>query len=162
MAKTGDLEARIRALEDIEAIKQIKYRYLRCLDTKRWDEMAETFTEDATTTYSDGEYSFQGVDQIMKFLRESPLGKEGEFIGVHHCHHPEIELTGETRARGTWALYNYLLHKRSGTGLRLCAYYQDEYVKQDGCWKIKSTGYTRIFEEIWERADTPSLKLTAG
>lgn len=159
MAERGEIDARLRTLEDIEAIKQLKYRYLRCLDTKRWDELAETLTEDATTSYADGQYSFRGRDEILRFLKESPLAEEGGFVGVHHCHHPEIEFTGEGRARGTWALYNYLVHKTQGIEMRLGAYYHDEYVKENGRWKIRSTGYTKIFEEFWERADLPSLKL---
>ena len=32
----------------LEDIRQLKYRYLRCVDQKRWDELADVFTEDAT------------------------------------------------------------------------------------------------------------------
>lgn len=162
MASLAELEARIQALEDLEAIKRLKYKYLRCLDTKQWDEMAETFAADATTSYSDGELSFSGRDAIMKFLRESALAQRNGMIGVHHVHHPEIELTGPTSATGVWALYNYLLHHGDKSGLRLCAYYHDEYVKIGGQWLIKSTGYRRVFEEVWDRKDSPSLKLVAG
>jgi len=162
MATVAELEARIQALEDIEAIKRLKYKYLRCLDTKHWDGMAETFAVDAVTSYSDGELSFQGRDEIMKFLRESALGTPTGMIGVHHVHHPEIEMTGPTTAKATWALYNYLLHPGEHSGLRLCAFYHDEYVKTGGQWLIKSTGYRRVFEEVWDRKDSPSLKLVAG
>ena len=41
-------------LHEIEAIKRLKYRYMRCLDQKRWAELAECFTEDATTAYGGG------------------------------------------------------------------------------------------------------------
>ena len=34
------------AMGDIDEIQQVKYRYLRALDTKHWDEMAATLTED--------------------------------------------------------------------------------------------------------------------
>jgi bile-acid 7alpha-dehydratase len=159
MAGLAELEARIQSLEDIEAIKRLKYKYLRCLDTKQWDEMATTFAPNATTDYSDGELKFSGRDTIMKFLRESAMGGPEGLIGVHQVHHPEIELTSPTTAKGTWALYNYLLHKTGNTGLRICAYYHDEYVKTQGQWLIKSTGYKRIFEESWDRKDSPSLKL---
>jgi hypothetical protein len=37
-------------LEEIEAIKQLKYRYFRCLDSKRWAELAECFAPDATSS----------------------------------------------------------------------------------------------------------------
>ena len=35
----------------IEAIKRVKYRYLRALDTKHWDDFADTLTEDITGDY---------------------------------------------------------------------------------------------------------------
>ncbi|HEY3995026.1 MAG TPA: nuclear transport factor 2 family protein, partial [Mycobacterium sp.] len=36
----------LEELADIEAIKQLKYRYLRALDTKHWDDYADTLAED--------------------------------------------------------------------------------------------------------------------
>lgn len=36
----------VRALLDIEEIKQLKARYFRLLDTRRWDEWAQLFTVD--------------------------------------------------------------------------------------------------------------------
>jgi bile-acid 7alpha-dehydratase len=162
MASLAELEARLQALEDIEAIKRLKYKYLRCLDTKQWDEMGTTFAPDATTSYSDGALSFQGRDAILKFLKECALADPAGLIGVHHVHHPEIELTSATTAKGTWALYNYLLHKIDKTALRLCAFYHDEYIKTASGWLIKSTGYRTVFEEGWERKDSPSLKLVKG
>jgi hypothetical protein len=32
----------------IEEIRQVKHCYLRCVDLKLWDDLADTFTEDAT------------------------------------------------------------------------------------------------------------------
>ena len=42
---------RPRNQRDIEAIKQLKYRYLRTLDLKQWDEFAECFVPEATGDY---------------------------------------------------------------------------------------------------------------
>ena len=39
------------AMGDIDEIKQVKYRYLRALDTKHWDEFADTLTEDVIGDY---------------------------------------------------------------------------------------------------------------
>jgi hypothetical protein len=162
MPDLAALEARIQRLEDLEEIKRLKYCYLRALDTKAWDELAETLAEDATTEYSDGAYRFQGRDEILRFLKATPLAQPDGLVGVHHVSQPEIEITEPGRARGTWALYNYLIHKSGEQGIRLCAFYYDEYVKLGGSWKIQSTGYRRVFEETWSRKDMPSLKLTAG
>jgi hypothetical protein len=160
MTDVTDLESRIRALEDLEAIKRLKHRYFRCLDLKLWDEMAECFTADATVDYGGGAYRFAGVEAIVQFLRES-LGRETGALGYHHGHHPEIELTGEATAHGVWALDNYLFNAARKRGVRIAAYYRDEYVKVRGAWRIRHTGYTYVFHEEWNRDDTPSLRLLA-
>ena len=38
-------------LADVAAIELIKYRYLRALDTKHWDDFADTLTEDVVGDY---------------------------------------------------------------------------------------------------------------
>jgi hypothetical protein len=157
MADLAEIEARLKRYEDIEAIKQLKYKYFRTLDSKLWDELAECFTDDATTAYSGGKHSYQGKDAIMKFLRE---GLNPTMISMHQCHHPEIELTSDTTAKGVWALYDYVIITPVNMSLRGAAFYHDEYVKVSGDWKIKHTGYERIFEEVWDRGDIKSLNIT--
>ena len=160
MATLDELEARLRTLEDLEAIKRLKYKYWRCLDQKRWDELAECFTADATVSYGGGQYRFTGRDQIIGFLRDA-LSVERGTIGFHHGHHPEIALTSPTTARGQWALHNYMLNSNQQRGVREGAFYEDEYVKLGGEWKLQHTSYTYVFHEEWSRTDTPSLRVTA-
>lgn len=145
---------------ELEAIKQLKYRYLRHLDCKQWDELAACFAEDAEVSYGDGKFSFRGRDAIMAFL-EKALGSS-HLVTAHRVHQPEIELLGDDAARGLWALDDVLIDTRSQISLRGAAIYSDEYVKVDGAWRFRSTGYRRIFEETESRADTPSLRLTAN
>ncbi len=144
---------------EIEAIRQLKYRYFRCLDTKLWDEMRDLFVPDAVSSYGGGKYSFKGRDAIVKFLTEA-LGNTR--ITMHHGHHPEIELTGEDTATGVWALEDLVIDTENDVTIRGAAYYRDEYVKVDGHWKFRSTGYERLFEEVESRKDRPSLRLTAN
>lgn len=147
-------------LQEIEAIKRLKYRYLRCLDQKRWNELAECFTADAHSSYGDGKYSFAGRDKIMEFLENSMSSPS--MLTSHRVHQPEIDLTSETTATGTWALEDTVIETNAQITIRGAAFYTDEYVKVGGEWKIKSTGYRRTFEEMVSRKDTPSLKLTAN
>jgi hypothetical protein len=146
-------------LHEIEAIKRLKYRYCRCLDEKRWEDLEQCLTEDATSSYSDGKYSFAGRAAIMAFLR-SALGPPSR-ISSHRVHHPEIDLTSPTVATGIWALDDVVIETDANLTIRGAAFYQDEYVKVGGEWKIKSTGYARLYEEMESRGDTPSLRLTA-
>ncbi|MCG8590870.1 MAG: nuclear transport factor 2 family protein [Proteobacteria bacterium] len=147
-------------LEAIEAIKQLKYKYMRCLDTKRWDEIAECFTPDAEAAYSGGKYSFEGRDAIVQFLRDA-MGSDS-FLSSHQVHHPEIRFTSDTEATGTWALQDVVIDQRFEITIRGAAFYEDEYVCVDGEWKIRRTGYTRLYEELQSRKDVPGLKLTAS
>ena len=159
MADTKDLEARIKSLEqkavateDIEAIKRLKHKYFRCLDSKLWDEMAECFTEDATTSYTDGKYSFKGVEAIIGFLKKS-LGGDN-VLSMHQGHQPEIDITSEATAKGIWTSEAGLIITDRNVSTREVNFYYDEYAKVGGQWKIKHTGYKRLFEEAWNREGT--------
>ncbi len=147
-------------LDEIEAIKRLKYRYLRLLDLKEWDALAECFAADATVSYDGGKYAFAGRDQIMQFLRQA-LGATTT-ISSHRCHQPEIDLLSPTAATATWALDDIVIESEAGFTLRGAAFYTDTYEKIGGHWKIKSTGYRRLYEEVEARKDTPSLQLTAS
>lgn len=64
MSSGSDSERMLRELYDREQIRQIKYRNMRHLDLKQWDEMADTFAEDATTAWLDGRVSHSGHEYI--------------------------------------------------------------------------------------------------
>src|SRR5580700_1252307 len=82
----------------LEEIRQVKYRYLRCVDLKLWDEMADVFTAEATADYGThavrGSLSLRGRDAILAYLREN-LGPS--IITVHRCGHG---LPGRDQGRG--------------------------------------------------------------
>jgi hypothetical protein len=146
---------------DLEAIKRLKYKYMRCIDRKLWDELADVFVPDATASYSSGKYAFTGRDAILEFLRKS-MGSP-RFLSSHTVHHPEIELTGPTTAKAYWALEDTVLMLDAGISLHGAALYEDAYLKcADGRWRIQHTGYTRTWEELVPRSSLPGLKLTAS
>jgi hypothetical protein len=59
-----------------------------------------------------------------------------------------------------------VLQLEFGVDIRGAAFYEDTYVKVDGQWRIKSTGYKRTYEEIQPRSSdvtlTASLFETGG
>ena len=141
----------LKKMEEVEAIKQLKYRYIRAIDQKLWDVMESCFTPDATSSYSGGKYAFDGRDAIMKFLTESM--SRPTFLSSHRVHQPEIELTSATTATGTWALEDYVIDEQHGITIHGAAFYKDRYVKVGGEWKIEHTGYERTFEEMAPRKE---------
>jgi hypothetical protein len=141
----------VEKMEEIEAIKQLKYRYIRAIDQKLWDVMESCFTPDATSSYSGGKYAFDGRDAIMKFLTESM--SRATFLSSHRVHQPEIDLTSPTTATGIWALEDYVIDEQHGITIHGAAFYEDRYVKVGGEWKIEHTGYERTFEEMAPRKE---------
>ncbi len=145
---------------EIEAIKQLKYRYMRCVDMKLWDEMATTFIPEASCSYSAGHYHYEGRDAIIAWLKKG-MDRDA-FHSSHSVHHPEITLTGPETATGIWALEDIVIDTDHDIQISGAAFYHDRYVKRDGEWLIEHTGYERVFEQMESRSDRPSLKLTAS
>ncbi|WP_433731492.1 nuclear transport factor 2 family protein [Nocardia sp. CA-129566] len=142
----------------VSAISRLKFRYLRALDTKSWDEFADTMIPEATATYS--EYlQFESRDAFLAFMRNT-LGPH--VITEHRCDHPEIDVVGDT-ATGTWYLADTVLIPAHNMLLRGAAFYSDRYVRcQDGLWRIAHTGYERTYEVVLSLSDLPSLRLTSS
>lgn len=59
-------------------------------------------------------------------------------------------------------MYHFYVHKHDRQQLEQFAYYEDEYAKQGGSWRIRRTGYRRVMEQTLSRADIASLALTVG
>lgn len=160
MATLEELDRRLRTLEDILAITQLKHRYFRLLDHKQWDALRECFTDDVETHYESGHYRFAGIDELMRFLSESleALTAGGRYA-LHLGHHPEIELTGESTARGRWTLHAPIVDSAEGRVGRQDSFYEDEYRKTDGHWQISRIGYKTYAQSSWP---TPELAVQLG
>jgi hypothetical protein len=150
-------------LAALEAIRRVKYRYLRCVDLKLWDELAEVFTPDATADYGSPATGqplrFGSRDEIVTFLREQ-LGPT--MITLHAAGQPEIDIDGTT-ATGTWRFEDTVIATEYRVVIKGAAYYEDRYrLGDDGRWRIAHTGYVRIYETMQSLDDLPSLKFTAN
>jgi hypothetical protein len=130
----------------IEAIKQLKARYCRHLDTKDWPAWRAIFTDDFVSDTTDaGGKLIIGADEFVAFTRKS-IGRPSQAT-AHQVHAPEIELTSATAARGVWALQDVV---RFGPGVTLVGYghYHETYENVAGRWLIKSSKLTRLREDI--------------
>lgn len=150
-------------LAALEEIRRVKYRYLRCVDMKLWDEIAEVFTPEATADYGTpalGEpVRLTGRDAVVAFLRDK-LGPG--ITTVHFASQPEIDIEGDT-ASGTWCFEDTVIATEYGVVIKGAAFYEDRYARgEDGRWRISHTGYVRTYEMMLSLADLPSLKITAN
>jgi hypothetical protein len=136
-------------LAEIEAIKQLKARYFRGLDTKDWPMWRQVFTDDleaiidqaVSTGGRDGlpEPRPRGgdafVDRLAVLLAELPT--------VHHGHTPEITLTGPDTATGIWAMED-IVGASDGRTMRGYGHYHEQYRREGGAWRIARLHLTRL------------------
>ena len=140
-----DLRRDIQRLMDMEAIRQLKHAYFRCIDTANFDELATLFAEDVTVHFTGGNYEWklQGRDEYVASVKKAFTRQA---IGHHNGHHPEIQILSENEATGIWYLADHMWILSANYYTTGTALYWDRYRKIDGSWKIADTRYERIYE----------------
>jgi hypothetical protein len=132
-------------LADVTAIQTIKYRYLRGLDTKHWDDFADTLTEDVIGDYGSSmgeEHHFTNRSDLVEYMRSAmPAG----VITEHRVTHPEIDVNGD-EATGTWYLQDRVIVAEFNFMLIGAAFYHDRYRRTADGWRISATGYDRTYD----------------
>ena len=143
------IEKRLKALEDIEEIKALKARYCYyCDDQYDLDGLASCFTEDALW---DGKIRgrAKGRGEIRQFFDGA---REAIPFAVHMVMNPIIEVDGDT-AKGVWILLQAYTDAPTNKASWGSARYDEEYVRIDGQWLIKSLVLTSFFwtphDEAW-------------
>jgi hypothetical protein len=144
----------IAELTAVAAIKQLKARYFRFMDTKDWQALPTVFAVDAVMDMrgetGDGSGLINGAANIAAFMRSSVE----HLITVHHGHTPEIEFLSPTSARGIWAMEDKLWKPQGSlstlpfTALHGYGHYHETYSCVAGNWLIQSTKLTRLHLEI--------------
>src|SRR5690625_4601831 len=113
MSETSELKALRKELQgfpDNEAIKTLKASYIRHMTLNQWDELEALLTEDAESSYSDGQYTFSGRQALMEFLRTANA-TAGKKISWWLVGMPEITLHDEEHASAIWGMLHFQLGK---------------------------------------------------
>lgn len=137
----------VAASTDIEAIKGLKARYFRMLDTKDWEGLAAVFTEDVEIDMTgEGGSITTGVKEFLPYLQQNIQG----VVTVHHGHMPEITLTSPTTATGIWAMEDRLWWPDGHPLSYLHGYghYHEDYLKTGSGWRIRKMTLTRLRRDI--------------
>ncbi len=131
-------------MDDVEAIKQLKARYFRTMDTKDWVGMRRLFTDDVVIDTTDsGGGVVTGADEFIAFLQKALEGT----VTVHQGHMPEIHLTSATTATGIWALQDLVLWP-DGSRMEGHGHYHESYARVDDGWRIERSTLTRLHMEV--------------
>lgn len=137
-------------LAEMEAIKLLKARYFRNLDTQNWAEWRKVFTDDVEilvdhtvttpTQKGEGPPLPRGADAFVAHISQFLTGA----VTVHHGHMPEITLTGPDTATGVWAMED-MVRIPGHPDMHGYGHYHDDYRKgADGEWRIARHHLTRL------------------
>ncbi len=145
--------------DDLEAIRQLKARYCRFLDTKDYEAWKRLFAEDVVVKLdmaissggADGQTAppLRGLDEFVPVV----LGGVEHAQTKHHVHTPEITLTSDTTASAIWAMEDLLLFADGGE-LFGAGHYHETYEKRGGEWLITSLHLTRTILRFTQAGDT--------
>ena len=133
---------------DKEAIRELKARYFRLMDTKDWQGWKALFTQDLVAK-TDVAVSVGGADgktlpatrNVDEFVSNTRQAIDMAST-VHHGHMPEIELESPASAHGIWAMED-IVEWPDGRLLRGYGHYHETYRKEGGAWRIASLHLTR-------------------
>jgi hypothetical protein len=138
-----ELDARLRQIEDLEAIRRLKhFNYCHCVDQAVAGEKdaiegtVSRFTEDIVADFT-GFPLAEGREAVVDFFRQGVPSILS--YSQHYVFNEVIDISGE-EATGLWYVNCPVVFSdsdplgRSGPGL-VAGRYEEEYVREGGVWK---------------------------
>jgi hypothetical protein len=162
-ARVRELEARLRAVEDTQAIARLKARYGQLVDaryTRRGPkprpvlepiarEIAGLFSQDAVWDGGPGLGVCRGRDAIYLRFLEPTLR-----FSWHFFLKPNLAVTGDT-ARGTWDIFAPCT-TADGRAMWMTGVEHDEYARGADGWVHTSMRLELVFLSPYDRGWAPS------
>jgi hypothetical protein len=145
----------VEQLQAIEAIRLVKARYFRGVDTSDPDLVRGILAEDCVLDYNGcctdpatGRDYLPAMNLVVRGRASWSSKGLSSFgiVSVHHGHNGEITLTGATTATAIWPMTDRL-YMPPGAAFSVMTgygYYHETYEKVGGAWKIKSLRIQRI------------------
>lgn len=155
-----DIESRLLKLEDAEAIRGLKARYFFCCDRKDTQGMRACFADGKIHIDYGMIGTFDNADALVEVFKA--IGCHDHMVEMHHGMNPQVEVLDAGNARGTWSLHYFLIDTQAQRLTQLAGYYQDEYRKDNGVWKISRSCFTVTSTLAMDLADGNAKPLFAG
>jgi hypothetical protein len=128
------IEQRLRNVEDILAIRDLKTRYWAQLDRQQLELVRVCLSADARI-------DMEGVpctqrDEFIDYIQRA--GGRSGLYNLHAGQNPVITVTGENTAVGTWDVLFTSVDVGARLTIQMTGEYRDEYVRSAGSWLIAS------------------------
>lgn len=153
----ADQSARLKRLEDRDEIVRIQYIYGYLIDNRMWDEMADLFTEHDPWIEIGQRGRYIGKERIRKFLSEVLGGGRWGMLRNEVINHVQMQPVVTLGSDGLSARVRARAQVQGNSPpdtphfLLADAVYENEYVKEDGAWKIKGLTVAMTYYALLER-----------
>jgi len=150
-ARIKTLEDQLRIVQDIEEIKKVQRAYGYYLENWMTDEVADLFADGPDTVLLVHAGMFRGKEGVKKYFRSRGQKKVQRIPGFFHQVmqlSPIIDVAPDGKsAKGRWYGFgaNASPVKDGVFQGWMDGVYENEYVKEDGKWKIKKLGWYMYF-----------------
>jgi len=160
--RVASLEQRKERIEDVNAIERLQAAYGYYVDRALWDEVASLFADDGTIEIGlDGVYV--GKARVREYLYALGGGRQGLVEGQLNEHlqvMPVITLANDgSTAKARWRAIT-LTGQLGRDAFWGEGPYENEYVKDDGVWKIKAVHWYQAlyvpYEGGWQTKPDPT------
>lgn len=160
-------KTKLERLKDFDDLENLAGLYGHYVDKSRHDDVADLFAADGVVEIY-GRGVFVGQDRVREYQHNLSPGSIGPRDGVlfNHFHlQPVIHVAddGKTAATRSHALIMFGIYDNSAQWGG--AIYENQFVKEDGVWKIKylhtyQTFYT-MYEDGWAKKPLPMMGVYA-
>lgn len=143
----ADPAQRIARLEAVEAIKALKHRYFRACDAKDPKTFRDCFVAaGAAVDYGVlGSFDADGMAAVFERIALQKAGGKNVILDMHHGTHSDITVHDAGHASGRWTLKFRQVNLLEKTETVTTGEYDDEYLVEDGRWKIAACR----FQQYW-------------
>lgn len=155
-----DLAARLGALEDLEAIRQLKARYFLACDRKDGAAMRDCFVAGEVLIDYGAIGVFRDRDALVDVFER--LAGHAHIVEMHHGVNPRIELLDAQHASASWGLHFQQIDTRAHRLTQLGGVYDDAYRKEGGVWRIARTRFVVDSTLVLDLADGAAKAVFAG
>jgi hypothetical protein len=156
-ARLKALDARITRLEDANQIEIVQKTYGYFVDKAQWTQLSKLFAENATLEIG-GRGVFVGRARVLEYMQKA-FGPDGPVEGriINHMQFQPIVDVDPDGKHARQRMRAFVM-SNGGWGIPL---YENEYVKEDGVWKISRlhgpfTMYTSW--DGWAKSATPNTR----
>lgn len=149
------LENKVRTLEDIEDIKKLQRAYGYYLEHWMAEDIIDLFADGPDTELRVAAGHYRSKESIRDFFHHGRKGIEMKKSENPEFLHQVMQLSGVVNidpdgqtAKGRWYGFGANAFPQTGDGINpgwMNGVYENEYLKQDGKWKIKKIHWCMTF-----------------